>query len=56
MDQAYRHYIARTEKPPGPMIDDYAARVLEGAVWVLEEEAVIAARLCHGNVRTNKRA
>jgi len=37
VDQAYRHYIARIGKPPGPMLDDYAARVLEGAVWVLEE-------------------
>jgi GNAT superfamily N-acetyltransferase len=29
-------------KPPGPMLDDYAARVLEGAVSVLEEGAAIA--------------
>jgi hypothetical protein len=36
VDQAYRHYIARMGKPPGPMLDDYAARVSEGAVWVLE--------------------
>src|SRR5712671_4051028 len=43
VDQAYRHYIARMGKPPGPMLDDYAARVSEGAVWVLEERAVIAA-------------
>jgi ribosomal protein S18 acetylase RimI-like enzyme len=41
--QAYRHYIARIGKPPGPMLDDYAARVSEGAVWVLGEGAVIAA-------------
>jgi hypothetical protein len=37
VDQAYRHYIARIGKPPGPMLDDYAARVSDGAVWVLEE-------------------
>ena len=43
VDQAYRHYIARIGKPPGPMLDDYAARVSEGAVWVLEEGAEIAA-------------
>ena len=44
VDQAYRHYIARIGRPPGPMLDDYAARVSEGTVWVLdEEEAVIAA-------------
>ena len=42
VDQAYRHYIARMGKPPGPMLDDYAARVLEGAVWVIEEGSVIA--------------
>src|SRR5439155_21042039 len=42
VDQAYRHYIARMGKPPGPMLDDYAARVLEGVVWVLEEGAVVA--------------
>jgi ribosomal protein S18 acetylase RimI-like enzyme len=43
VDQAYRHYITRLGKPPGPMLDDYASRVSEGAVWVLEEGAVIAA-------------
>ena len=42
VDQAYRHYIARIGKPPGPMLDDYAARVLEGVVWVLEEGAAAA--------------
>ena len=40
--QAYRHYIARIGQPPGPMLDDYVARVLEGVVWVLEEGSVIA--------------
>jgi ribosomal protein S18 acetylase RimI-like enzyme len=43
VEQAYRHYIARIGKPPGPMLDDYATRVLEGAVWVLDEGAEIAA-------------
>jgi ribosomal protein S18 acetylase RimI-like enzyme len=43
VDHAYRHYITRIGKPPGPMLDDYAARVSEGVVWVLEEGAVIAA-------------
>jgi ribosomal protein S18 acetylase RimI-like enzyme len=43
VDQAYRHYIARIGKPPGPMLDDYAARVSEGAAWVLEESALIVA-------------
>jgi len=45
VDQAYRYYIDRIGKPPGPMLDDYAARVSEGTVWVLEEEAVIAAMI-----------
>jgi ribosomal protein S18 acetylase RimI-like enzyme len=43
VDHAYRHYIARMGKPPGPMLEDYAARVSEGAVWVLEEGTVLAA-------------
>jgi ribosomal protein S18 acetylase RimI-like enzyme len=30
-------------RPPGPMLDDYAARISEGVVWVLEEGAGIAA-------------
>src|SRR5712691_9961760 len=42
VDHAYRHSIARMGKPPGPMLDDYAARVLEGVVWVLKEGAAIA--------------
>ena len=33
VDRAYRHYIARIGKPPGPMLDDHAARVSEDAVW-----------------------
>src|SRR6266404_9269919 len=41
VDQAYRPYIARMGKPPGPMLDDYAARVSQGAVWVLEDGAAI---------------
>jgi GNAT superfamily N-acetyltransferase len=43
VDQAYRHYISRMGMPPGPMLDDYAACVAEGTVWVLEEADVIAA-------------
>jgi len=34
---AYRHYIARIGKPPGPMLDDYARRVANDQAWVLEE-------------------
>jgi hypothetical protein len=32
VEQAYRHYIARIGKPPGPMLDDYATRVAERVV------------------------
>jgi ribosomal protein S18 acetylase RimI-like enzyme len=42
VERAYRHYIPRIGKPPGPMLDDYAARVAEGAVWVIEEGSGIA--------------
>jgi ribosomal protein S18 acetylase RimI-like enzyme len=42
VDRAYRHYIARIGKPPGPMLDDYAARVSEDAAWVLQEGSAIA--------------
>jgi ribosomal protein S18 acetylase RimI-like enzyme len=41
VEGAYRHYIARIGKPPGPMLDDYAARISEGAVWVIEEESAV---------------
>jgi|ERR1051326_8186176 ribosomal protein S18 acetylase RimI-like enzyme len=34
---AYSIYIARIGKPPGPMLDDYAALIAEGAVSVLED-------------------
>jgi ribosomal protein S18 acetylase RimI-like enzyme len=42
VEQAYRHYIPRVGKPPGPMLDDYAARVLEGVVWVIAEGSAVA--------------
>jgi len=42
VEQAYRHYIPRIGKPPGPMLDDYAVRVSEGVVWVIEEGSTIA--------------
>ncbi|MBV9587341.1 MAG: GNAT family N-acetyltransferase [Alphaproteobacteria bacterium] len=34
---AYSIYIERIGKPPGPMLDDYAALIAQGAVSVLEE-------------------
>lgn len=42
VNAAYRHYIPRIGKPPGPMTDDYSARVAEGAVWVLTIDGRIA--------------
>lgn len=30
VDQDYRHYIARMDKPLRPMLDEYAARVRKG--------------------------
>lgn len=40
--EAYRHYIARIGKPPGPMLDDYAQRIADGQAWVLEDAGGIA--------------
>lgn len=39
---AYMRYVDRIGKKPGPMLDDYRARVAEGAVWVLAEGGAIA--------------
>ena len=36
--EAYAHYVARLGREPGPMGDDYAERIADGQVWVLEEE------------------
>ncbi|HEY2621688.1 MAG TPA: GNAT family N-acetyltransferase [Acetobacteraceae bacterium] len=37
VDAAYRHYIDRIGKPPGPMLDDYTQRIADGQTWVLED-------------------
>jgi len=42
VEQAFRHYIPRIGKPPGPMLDDYSAQVSDGVVWVIEEGSTIA--------------
>ena len=39
---AYRQYIPRMGKPPGPMLDDYAMRVADGLVWVIGEGSAVA--------------
>jgi len=41
VDDAYRHYIPRMGRPPAPMLDDYAARVSEGVVSVVEEGDIV---------------
>lgn len=40
--EAYRHYIARIGKPPGPMLDDYAQRIAAKQTWVVEDADGIA--------------
>jgi ribosomal protein S18 acetylase RimI-like enzyme len=42
---AYSVYRARMDKPPGPMLDDYAALIADGAVSVLDEDGEIRAIL-----------
>lgn len=39
---AYGHYVARLGKQPGPMLDDYARRIADGQVWVLEDDGALA--------------
>jgi GNAT superfamily N-acetyltransferase len=36
---AYQRYVALMGSPPDPMLDDYAARVAAGQVWVLQDAA-----------------
>ena len=45
---AYVHYVERIGKPPGPMLDDYAALIAAGAVHVLDAE--------HGRDRSDPRS
>jgi len=37
VDDAYRIYIPRIGKPPGPMLDDYSARIAAGSVSLVED-------------------
>ncbi|MGA3003762.1 MAG: GNAT family N-acetyltransferase [Acetobacteraceae bacterium] len=41
VDAAYRSYIPRIGKPPGPMLDDYAKRIADGQVWILNNASNI---------------
>ena len=38
---AYRHYIERMGKPPGPMLDDYQQVILQHEVFVAETSILI---------------
>jgi len=39
---AYERYVAVIGTAPGPMLDDYAARIAADKVWVLEDGGAIA--------------
>ncbi|MGN4223685.1 GNAT family N-acetyltransferase [Burkholderia gladioli] len=41
VQQAYSPYIARMGRPPGPMLDDYAALIDAGRVRVVETNGVV---------------
>jgi ribosomal protein S18 acetylase RimI-like enzyme len=40
---AYSVYLVRMEKPPGPMLDDYAALIADGAVSVIDKDGGVCA-------------
>ena len=42
---AYGKYVERIGKPPGPMLDDYAAHVRQQTVWVAESDGSVAGLL-----------
>ena len=42
VSDAYRVYIERIGKPPGPMLDDYSAHIRNYAAWVAEVSDQVA--------------
>jgi len=40
---AYSVYLERMDKPPGPMLDDYAALIDDGAVSLVDEDGDVRA-------------
>lgn len=40
--EAYAKYVPRIGREPGPMRDDYGARIADGAVWVARDGAALA--------------
>lgn len=43
--RAYAMYVPRMGKEPGPMADDYAARIADGAAYVLERDGAMCGAL-----------
>lgn len=43
VQRAYAHYVSRIGKPPGPMLDDYAALIADGRVNVIEQGGAMRA-------------
>lgn len=41
VNAAYRHYIKRMGKPPGPMLDDYAEIIENHTVFVAELDGIV---------------
>ena len=41
IEAAYKHYIARIGKPPGPMLDNYSEVVKQHVVFVAETEEIV---------------
>lgn len=48
VQRAYAHYVPRMGGPPGPMQEDYAAKVAEGGTSVAEEDGEIVGLLVLG--------
>ena len=40
--EAYSIYLGRMDRPPGPLLDDYAALIRDGAVSVLDDDTIRA--------------
>lgn len=41
VEAAYRPYLERMDRPPGPMVDDYGKRIAAGQAHVLEDDGKI---------------
>ena len=41
VEEAYRHYIPRMGKPPGPMLDDYEKVIQQNRAFVAENDSKI---------------